>query len=160
MIHLAKHIELLLLENDCVIVPRLGGFVAHYTPAQIVKDEQIILPPYRTIGFNPQLKINDGVLAESYMNFYGINFNEANKRIDSEIDELLSILHEEGKYKFINIGELHYNIYGIFEFKPYDNKLTSPELYGLDTIALRELSSAGEQPSAEKQDQIEIAPKA
>jgi vacuolar-type H+-ATPase subunit F/Vma7 len=140
MIHLAKHIELLLLDNDCVIIPRLGGLVAHYTPAQYVDEEQIIYPPYRTIGFNSQLKINDGVLTESYMNLYGINFNEAYKRMNSEIDELLSILHESGKYSFDNIGELHYNIYGVFEFKPYDNKLTSPELYGLNTLQLKELS--------------------
>lgn len=140
MIHLAKHIELLLLDNDCVIIPRLGGFVAHYTSATIEDKEHFIIPPYRTIGFNPQLKINDGVLAESYMNFYGINFYEANKRMNSEIDELLSILHEEGKYKFVNIGELHFNIYGIYEFKPYDNKLISPDLYGLDTLSIKELS--------------------
>ena len=29
MIELSKHIEVLLLENDCVIVPGLGGFIAH-----------------------------------------------------------------------------------------------------------------------------------
>ena len=32
MIELARHIEILLLENDCVIVPELGGFIAHYQP--------------------------------------------------------------------------------------------------------------------------------
>lgn len=31
MIELAQHIEVLLLENDCVIVPGFGGFVAYYT---------------------------------------------------------------------------------------------------------------------------------
>ena len=30
MIELEQHIEALLLENDCVIVPGFGGFVAHY----------------------------------------------------------------------------------------------------------------------------------
>ena len=39
MIELAQHIEVLLLENDCVIVPGLGGFVAHYTPAMRVAEE-------------------------------------------------------------------------------------------------------------------------
>ena len=37
MIELAQHIEALLLENDCVIVPNFGGFVAHYAPATYVK---------------------------------------------------------------------------------------------------------------------------
>ena len=38
MIELSQHIEVLLLENDCVIVPGLGGFVAHYTPAIQVEE--------------------------------------------------------------------------------------------------------------------------
>lgn len=44
MIELAQHIEALLLENDCVIVPGLGGFVAHYAPATRVEEENIFLP--------------------------------------------------------------------------------------------------------------------
>lgn len=63
MIELAQHIEALLLENDCVIVPGLGGFVAHYTPAMRVAEENTFLPPTRIIGFNPQLKMNDGLLS-------------------------------------------------------------------------------------------------
>ena len=34
MIELARHIEILLLENDCVIIPDFGGFIAHYQPAR------------------------------------------------------------------------------------------------------------------------------
>ena len=60
MIELAQHIEALLLENDCVIVPNFGGFVAHYAPATYVKEENLFLPPTRIIGFNSQLKLNDG----------------------------------------------------------------------------------------------------
>ena len=43
MIELAQHIEALLLENDCVIVPGLGGFVAHYASATRVKEENIFI---------------------------------------------------------------------------------------------------------------------
>lgn len=43
MIELAQHIEVLLLENDCVIVPGFGGFVAYYTPAMRV-EENTLLP--------------------------------------------------------------------------------------------------------------------
>ena len=39
MIELAQHIEVLLLESDCVIVPGFGGFVAHYAPATHIKEE-------------------------------------------------------------------------------------------------------------------------
>ena len=77
MIELAQHIEALLLENDCVIVPGFGGFVAHYAPATHVKEENLFLPPTRTIGFNPQLKLNDGVLVQSYMSAYDTSFADA-----------------------------------------------------------------------------------
>ena len=33
MISLAKHIELLLLDHDCVIVPELGTFIANHASA-------------------------------------------------------------------------------------------------------------------------------
>lgn len=36
MIELARHIEILLLENDCVIIPDFGGFIAHYQPARYI----------------------------------------------------------------------------------------------------------------------------
>ena len=46
MIELAQHIEALLLENDCVIVPNFGGFVAHYAPATYVKKKKIFFTSY------------------------------------------------------------------------------------------------------------------
>lgn len=140
MIELAQHIEALLLENDCVIVPGFGGFVAHYSPATRVKEENIFLPPTRTIGFNPQLKLNDGVLVQSYMSAYDTSFADANRIVEKEVNEFIGLLHEEGKAHLDNIGEIHYNIYGNYEFVPYDYKITTPSLYGLDSFEMHELS--------------------
>ena len=149
MIELAQHIEALLLENDCVIVPGLGGFVAHYAPATRVEEENIFLPPTRIIGFNPQLKMNDGLLVQSYMSVYGTNFSDATKIVEREVDELIAALHEEGKVDLPNVGEVRYTIYDTFDFAPYDNKITTPYLYGLDAFELQELSAL-EKPQAEK----------
>lgn len=140
MIELAQHIEVLLLENDCVIVPGFGGFVAHYAPATHVKEENLFLPPTRTIGFNPQLKLNDGVLVQSYMSAYDTSFADANRIVEKEVSEFIGLLHEEGKAHLDNIGEIHYNIYGNYEFVPYDYKITTPSLYGLDSFEMHELS--------------------
>lgn len=141
MIELAQHIEALLLENDCVIIPGLGGFVAHYAPATRVKEENLFLPPTRTIGFNPQLKLNDGVLVQSYMSVYETSFADATRIVEKEVDQFIKLLHEEGKADLENIGEIHYNIYGNYEFVPYDNKITTPSLYGLDSFEMQELSA-------------------
>ena len=149
MIELAQHIETLLLENDCVIVPGLGGFVAHYAPATRVKEENIFLPPTRIIGFNPQLKMNDGLLVQSYMSVYGTNFSDATKMVERKVNELISVLHEEGKVDLPNVGEVRYTIHNTFDFAPYDNKITTPYLYGLDAFEMKELSALGK-PQAEK----------
>lgn len=149
MIELAQHIEALLLENDCVIVPGLGGFVAHYAPATRVEEENIFLPPTRIIGFNPQLKMNDGLLVQSYMSVYGTNFSDATKIVEREVDELIAALHEEGKVDLPNVGEVRYTIYDTFNFAPYDNKITTPYLYGLDAFEMQELSAL-EKPKTEK----------
>ena len=108
MIELAQHIEALLLENDCVIVPGFGGFVAHYAPATHVKEENLFLPPTRTIGFNPQLKLNDGVLVQSYMSAYDTSFADATRIVEKEVSAFIEILHEEGKAHLENVGEIHY----------------------------------------------------
>lgn len=139
MIDLARHIEVLLLENDCVIVPNLGGFVAHQASAMRT-DDRVFVPPTRTIGFNPQLKLNDGLLVQSYMAVYDTNFSDATKIVEEEVAELISTLHNEGKVDLANIGELRYTIYDAYEFIPYSNKITTPYLYGLDSFEMEELS--------------------
>ena len=140
MIELAQHIEVLLLENDCVIVPGLGGFVAHYTPAMRVAEENVFLPPTRIIGFNPQLKMNDGLLVQSYMAVYDTDFSDATRIVEKEVAYIFTTLHEEGKVDLPNIGELRYSIHGIYDFVPYDHKITTPYLYGLDSFEMQELA--------------------
>ncbi|GAE84300.1 hypothetical protein JCM10512_2634 [Bacteroides reticulotermitis JCM 10512] len=104
------------MENDCVIIPNFGGFVAHYSPATRVEEENLFLPPMRTIGFNPQLKLNDGVLVQSYMTVHDTNFSDATRLIENQVNELIAQLHEEGKISLENIGEVRYNIHGVYEF--------------------------------------------
>lgn len=140
MIEISKHIETLLLTNDCVIVPRLGGFVAHHVASTYVADEHLFLPPSRIIGFNPQLKMNDGLLVQSFMSVYGNSFSDASKMIDGKVDEILDVLHKEGCLHLPNIGELQYNIHDRYHFKPYDNRLVTPYLYGLDGFTIKPLS--------------------
>ena len=88
MIELSRHIESLLLAHDCVIVPGLGGFVAHYVPARRIAEEQLFLPPSRSVGFNQQLTINDGLLVQSYMQAYDTNYPETLKIIDDGVNRL------------------------------------------------------------------------
>lgn len=139
MIELAKHIEILLLENDCVIIPGFGGFIAHYNPAIWLDEESILIPPARTIGFNPQLKMNDGILAQSFMETYHINFPNATKILQKKTEELIEILHKEGRIDLINIGEISLSVHDSYVFSPYNDQIISSKLYALNSFEIKEL---------------------
>lgn len=139
MEELARHIEVLLLENDCVIVPGLGGFIAHDQPSAKADDEDVFTPPSRSIGFNPLLRLNDGLLIQSYMSVYSTSYFEASKIIEHQVRELMDTLYEDGKVQLRNIGELQYDIAGRYRFTPCTDKIPTPALYGLDSFSMPDL---------------------
>ena len=140
MNELSRHIESLLLDNDCVIVPGLGGFIAHYQSAYYVEEERIFLPPTRKVGFNPQLTMNDGLLAQSYMQMYHMDYSDAMNRISENVHLLKDALYKGETVDLHGIGALHYNIYDEFEFQSTESGLLSPSLYGLDAFSMPLLS--------------------
>ncbi len=136
MIALARHIESLLLKHDCVIVPSFGGFVTQQVSARYVEDEGLFLPPYRSVGFNGYLKLNDGLLVQSYMNTYGISYVEALQQIETAVSEIKSELHATGSYELGGIGVFKLALSGSYDFQPCEAGVVSPELYGLDAFML------------------------
>ena len=151
MIELERHIEILLLDNDCVIVPNLGGFMAHHVEARYDEEDSIFLPPLRTLGFNPQLKINDSLLAQSYIEAYDISYPEAIQRIEDEVNELTQHLQNEGRYELNNIGMLELNEDGNYVFTPCEAGILSPSLYGLNSFEMKTLQMVNEQAIAEEE---------
>lgn len=142
MIELERHIEILLLSNDCVIVPGFGGFMAHHVDARYEDGEGLFLPPQRTIGFNPQLTLNDSLLAQSYIEAYDMSYPEALMRINDEVRELRQQIEQEGRYELNNIGVIALNGYGKYEFSPCEAGLLTPELYGLSSLEISPIAVA------------------
>ena len=140
MIELERHIEILLLSNDCVIVPGFGGFMAHHVDSRYDKQEHLFLPPQRTIGFNPQLTLNDSLLAQSYIEAYDISYPEAIRRINDEVRELKQHLENTGRYELYDLGTITLNEYGKYEFEPCEAGILSPELYGLSSFEMAPLT--------------------
>lgn len=145
MIELERHIEILLLNNDCVIVPNLGGFVAHHREARYDGNEQLFLPPLRTIGFNPKLHLNDSLLAQSYIEAYDISYPDAMNRIEGEVNELKQTLENEGCYELNDIGTLSLNEDGHYEFMPCEAGILTPSLYGLSSFDMECVESTAEE---------------
>lgn len=140
MIELDRHIEILLLSNDCVIIPNFGGLMAHYVEARKDDRDSAFLPPMRTIGFNPKLRLNDSLLAQSYVEAYDISYPEAVARIEDEVRELRQHLDNDGAYELKDIGLLRLSDSGLLEFEPCDAGILTPALYGLGHFSMKTLA--------------------
>lgn len=140
MIELSKHIEYLLMDNDCVIVPEFGGFITHYQSAYYEDSEGLFLPPTRSVGFNPRLTMNDGLLVQSYMQAYHTDFSDALRRIQNSVNRLKENLYQGEIVELPGVGSLQYNIYNEYEFQPQESGVLSPTLYGLDAFSIKPLA--------------------
>lgn len=156
---LERHIEILLLSNDCVIVPDFGGFMAHQVDARYDDRDSMFLPPLRTVGFNPQLKMNDSLLAQSYVEAYDISYPEAIDRLANEVAEIRQRLENEGKYEINNIGTIYLNEDGNYTFEPCEAGILTPNYYGLGGFDMLPLSAQENEPTAtfEKTNSTNIA---
>ena len=134
MFDLARHIEILLLDNDCVIVPDFGGFMTHHVDSCYNEEDNFFLPPSRTLGFNPQLKVNDSLLAQSYVEAYDISYPEAVKRIEDEVREIRKLLSNNGTFELNNIGVITVNEDGNMVFEPCSAGVLTPSLYALTSF--------------------------
>lgn len=140
MNELARHIEHLLLSNDCVTVPHFGGFVTCHVPAERVDDEDLFLPPQRTVRFNPALQESDGLLVHSLMKTYRVEETEAKRKLHALVLELRQTLLENGSCDFGSLGVFAQNEDGEVSFAPCQAGIVCPEYYGLDALSFPLLS--------------------
>lgn len=140
MKNLAKHIELLLRDNDCVILPGFGGFIAHAVPAYYVSEEHLYYPPSRSISFNTAITMNDGLLAQSYMRSYNVDYAQAVYLIDVAIEKMRDILDEEGSVTIPHIGTIKQDIHQTVQFIAEPAGISSPLHFGLGTLAISTLA--------------------
>ncbi len=136
MLEMERHILRLLLDNDCVIIPNFGGFVAHHVKAYYDEEEKAYFPPTRSIGFNPQLTMNDSLLAQSYVDAYDISYPEALKRICEKVESIKHIVETEGEYYINGIGFITKAPDSKIDFQPCKIPVLTPSYYGFSPIRI------------------------
>lgn len=137
MIEVARYIEKLLLNHDCVILPGFGGFVVYREKAYIEEESGRFYPPYRSIGFNSQLTVNDGLLAQSLMQSYDTDYPNAVRMLEEEINQIKEKLHLEKHWEVGNLGMLELSLSSGLQFFPVgEGGIASPNFYGLDSFLM------------------------
>ena len=139
MNRLVSHIEFLLHEHNCVIIPGLGGFVINSIHSKR-NGVSSYLPPNCELVFNRDLTHNDGLLAESYMTAYGLTFERAMWNIDQDVSKLKQILRDKSYLDLNKLGSFSVTEDNRFTYKPGD--FVKPEYFGLYDVKLKPLSQA------------------
>lgn len=150
---LENHIENLLRKHDFVLVPAFGGFVASEKSAQM--ENGYLLPPTRTVGFNPDLNYNDGLLAQEVAKAEGISLVEANNFIAEKVEKLNTTLKTFKHLSFANIGTFHLNGEKVC-FEPHKTNDLLIDSFGLQSFYFPEIVtntiSLAEKVRAEKEE--------
>lgn len=134
MDQLILHIEFLLHQHNCVIVPELGGFVVNTTSTH-KEGLSTFHSPYCELVFNRLLSHNDGLLVESYMRVHNISFESASQKIQKSVKELKTNLRENKNVCLGAIGSFELTNDNRLIFIPKD--FIRPEHFGLSVASLK-----------------------
>ena len=104
MLRIITHIERLLLTHDCVILPKFGGFVLQILPATYEEEEHSFRPMRKEVMFNVTLQHTDGLLSESYMQTYGVDYRKAQLMLEEDIEALNVSLEQDKRITLGRIG--------------------------------------------------------
>ncbi|UQT32822.1 hypothetical protein M5E82_14680 [Parabacteroides distasonis] len=104
MLRIITHIERLLLTHDCVILPKFGGFVLQTLPATYQEEEHLFRPMRKEVMFNVTLQHTDGLLSESYMQTYGVDYRKAQLMLEEDIEALNVSLEQDKRITLGRIG--------------------------------------------------------
>ena len=134
MISIIDHIEYLVTEYDCVIIPGWGALIAQYNHAYI--NRNVFMPPSRTLSFNASVDHNDGLLANSIVRRDDIPYETALSIINDEINSLRLQLREGNEVAFGRIGFFTLNEENAICFEPFINSFDRNDFFGLASLTV------------------------
>lgn len=137
MISVIRHIEYLISEHDCVIIPGWGALIAQYNHGYVRED--MICPPSRVISFNSDINNNDGLLANSIVRREGVSYEKALSLIADEVSSYHIQLSNGGEIAFNRIGLFTTNGDGSVGFTPFNDGKIKNDLYGFQSFTFSKL---------------------
>lgn len=136
MNQLISHIEFLLHDHNCVIIPDFGGFVVNTIPPQ--RDGIAAFhAPVCELVFNRDLTHNDGLLAQSYMKNDSMTFESAMQKVEQDVQMLKRRLREQYRVDMGKLGSFDMHDDKRFVYTP--GAFVRPALFGLTQATLKPL---------------------
>ena len=144
---LSKMVKELILDNDRVVLPGLGCFVAEMVPATFSDKGYTINPPYRRLYFRSKPDMDD-CLVNFYASTNNLDKNVAARILGDFISELKTIIHTRKLVVLPGLGRLRATKENNIFFIADEDLDIYPAGFGLEPISLK-THNVGEQEVAD-----------
>ena len=144
---LSKMVKEIILDNDRVVLPGLGCFVAELVPSTFSDKGYTINPPYRRLYFRSSP--DQGYeLVRFYAASNKIELEIADRIITDFVSELKSVLHTKKTVVFPGLGRLRATKENNVFFVADEDLDIYPDGFGLEPISLKTNQETAEEVSA------------
>lgn len=144
---LSKMVKEIILDNDRVVLPGLGCFVAELVPSTFSDKGYTINPPYRRLYFRSKPDQGDE-LVRFYAMSNKIEMEMADRIITDFLVELKSVLHVKKTVVFPGLGRLRATKENNVFFVADEDLDIYPDGFGLEPISLKTNQETPEEVSA------------
>lgn len=144
---LSKMVKELILDNDKVVLPGLGCFVAEIVPSTFSDKGYTINPPYRKLSFRAKPDKGEE-LARFYADTNNVGYDVAGRIITDFVTELKSVLHQKKTVVFPALGRLRATKENTVFFVADENLDIYPAGFGLEPVSLKTHQQTREEVSA------------
>ena len=144
---LSKMVKELILDNDRVVLPGLGSFVAEVVPSTFSDKGYTINPPYRRLFFRSKPDEGDE-LAAFYASTNNVDKAMAERIIKDFVAELKPMLHTKKTIVFPGLGRLRATKENAVFFVANEDLDIYPAGFGLEPISLKTHQETKEEVSA------------
>ena len=127
----------LLYDQDCVIIPTVGAFVAQRIGARLDDRQMRMLPPTKELIFNSQVRHNDGLLASFISKKYNVSMAEAMRAVDDYARGVNKQLKQGAQVMIAGVGSLSMVGENV-SFAPSATAVLLKSSYGFAPVALVE----------------------
>jgi len=144
---LSKMVKELILDEDRVVLPGLGCFVAEIVPASFSDKGYTINPPYRRLYFRSRPDEGDG-LVDFYAKTNSIEYDMAERILTDFLNELKTVLHTRKTVVFPGLGRLRATKENNLFFVADEDLDIYAEGFGLEPVSLKTHKESAEEVSA------------
>ena len=147
------YIAYLLTKHECVILPGLGAFVASGSEEWRDKKAGLLCPPGNFLGFNPDIRHNDGLLANAIATGENLSYREACVQICRYIDQITDCMEKQTPVQLLWIGRLELSAERKILFTPSIYLSCNVSTFGMGNFympSVRELNIQEERPPQTK----------